>query len=147
MDHLRKFARLPASERLLLARALVLVGAVRIALWVIPFNALQRISTILAQASASSHKPSHFSTERGIWAVQVASGYVPRATCLTQALAAQVLLGFDGIPASVRIGVAKEKAGSFEAHAWLESGGQILIGGMDAHQRYTPLLAFSADER
>ena len=71
-----------------------------------------------------------------MWAVQVASCYVPRATCLTQALAAQALLGFGGIPAAVRIGVAKETE-DFEAHAWLESGGKILMGGAEAAQRYT----------
>ena len=77
-----------------------------------------------------------------MWAVQVASRYVPRATCLTQALTAQALLGFGGIPTSVRIGVAKE-AGGFEAHAWVESGGKILMGGTESAQKYTQMLSFS----
>jgi len=141
MDHLRKFFRIPDAEQLLLGRALTILAAVRFALWLLPFKTLQRISAKLIQACA--RKESRFSTERRVWAVRVASRYVPRATCLTQALAAQVLLGLGGVPASVRIGVAKEKGGDFEAHAWLESGGKILLGGIDAEQRYTPLLAFS----
>ena len=146
MDHLSKFFRLPAAEQLLLVRALALLAAVRIALWLLPFKILQRISAKLVHTGALSRKESRFSTDRGVWAVHVASRYVPRATCLTQALAAQILFELDGIPASVRIGVVKEKAGDFQAHAWLESGGKILIGGIDADQRYKPLLALSPRE-
>jgi hypothetical protein len=65
-----------------------------------------------------------FSTERVVWAVEVAGNYVPRAACLTKALAAQTMLRLGGIPTSLRIGVAKG-TGSFEAHAWLESGGRF----------------------
>ena len=62
---------------------------------------------------------------------------MPRATCLTQALALRSLLAADGRPSALRLGVARERRG-FEAHAWLESEGRILIGGGDV-QRYTPL--------
>ncbi len=153
MRRLRKFFRLPASERIILLRAVALLAVVRIALWLLPFRILQRMSAKLALRCGDSGNTaypinqSRFSTERGVWAVQVASRYIPRATCLTQALAAQALLGFGGIPASVRIGVAKEPTEGLEAHAWLESGGKILMGGAEADQRYTPLLSFSAGER
>jgi hypothetical protein len=30
-----------------------------------------------------------------------------------------------------------------EAHAWLESEGQVLIGGSDAHARYRPFAELS----
>jgi hypothetical protein len=146
MNRLRKFFGLPPRERLLLIRAVTLLAVVRIALWLVPFKILQQISAKLVRTYATPLRESHFSTDRVVWAVQVASRYVPRATCLTQALAAQALLGFGGIPASVQIGVAKEM-GNFEAHAWLESGGKILMGGAEAAQRYTQLLSFSAGER
>jgi len=147
MDHLRKFCRLPAAERFFLVRAIALLAAVRIALWVLPFKMLQQISAKVARTCSASQKRSEFSKERGVWAIQVASRYVPRTTCLTQALAAQVLLGFGGIPASVRIGVAKPTASDFEAHAWVESDGKILMGVAEADQRYTRLLSFGAGER
>src|SRR5689334_21664605 len=147
MNRLRKFFRLPASERLLLIRAVTLLAVVRIALWLFPFKALQQISARFVRSSAPSLQESHFSAERVVWAVQVASRYVPRATCLTQAVAAQALLGFGGIPASVRIGVAKAAAAGFEAHAWVESGGKILIGGAESAQKYTQMLSFSVGDR
>ncbi len=143
MERLRKFFRLPVPERLLLVRAITLLAAVRVALWLFPFRIIQLISAKLVQACATSRHGKRFPSERGVWALQAARRYVPRATCLTQALAGQLLLAFNGTSASVRIGVAKKGARDFEAHAWLESDGKILIGGEDADQRYTLLLAFS----
>jgi hypothetical protein len=81
------------------------------------------------------------SVERIAWAVGAASRYVPTATCLSQALAAQVLLARHGHPASLRIGVARGAAGRLEAHAWIESRGRIVIGGTADLARYTPLPA------
>ena len=42
----------------------------------------------------------------------VVSRYLPGATCLTQALAAQALLTQSGFPSQVEIGVAKETTGA-----------------------------------
>jgi len=147
MDHLRRFLRLPPAERFFLFRAVTLVAATRIALWLLPFRILRRISVKVDRACSAFQKRGEFSRDRAIWAIQVASRYVPRASCLTQALATQALLGSSGIPASVRIGVAKSTAGNFEAHAWLESDGEILMGGADANQRYTRLFSFGSGER
>jgi hypothetical protein len=48
---------------------------------------------------------------------------------LTQALAGQVLLAQYGYPAVVHLGVTKEEGqGTFQAHAWMESDGKIVIG-------------------
>ena len=77
--------------------------------------------------------------EQVVWAVTVASQYVPAATCLTQALAAQVLLSRLGHPASLRIGVSRDEAGEFQAHAWVECQGRVVIGGVQALSRFTPL--------
>jgi hypothetical protein len=79
-----------------------------------------------------------------IWAVTAASRYVPGATCLAQALAAQVLLGRTGYPARLRIGVAKGEERKFEAHAWVESQGRVVIGGPGLG-RFTPLTTLAGD--
>ena len=56
-------------------------------------------------------------TEQLAWDVGVVSRYVSRATCLTQALAGQVLLERYGYPALVHVGVTKEEGkGTFQAH-------------------------------
>ena len=56
--------------------------------------------------------------EQLAWDVLVVSSYVPRATCLIQAFAGQVLLMHYGYSAVVRVGVTKgDGKGTFQAHA------------------------------
>ena len=61
-------------------------------------------------------------------AVTLASRLVPGASCLTQALALQLILGQRGYATEVRIGV-KADGSDVVAHAWLLSNGKIAIGG------------------
>jgi len=125
MRCLRKLAELPGAERWLLAEAALAVVLVRLGLWLLPFRLLRRGIDRLSTRHASTH----FSPERIAWAVAVVSSYIPAATCLTQALAAQALLSRRGVSARLRIGVAKDPQGQFVAHAWLEHAGQIVVGG------------------
>jgi hypothetical protein len=71
--------------------------------------------------------------------VKTASRYIPKATCLTQALAARCLLARQGHPTNMRIDVLKGDKGDLMAHAWLEYGGNILIGELVDHAEYTAL--------
>ena len=74
------------------------------------------------------------------WAIAVAQRVVPRATCLPQALAAEALLVHCGHPVELRIGVIKTDRGRLVAHAWVESAGRIVVGGLGrALSRYTAL--------
>jgi len=66
-----------------------------------------------------------------VWSVSVASRYVPKATCLVQALAMKALLDKEGHPANLQIGVMKDEGGKFQAHAWVESQDRILNGGSE----------------
>lgn len=61
------------------------------------------------------------------WAVKNASKLVPWSTCLVEALTGRELLGRRGIASEVCFGVGRGE--QFEAHAWLDVGGQTLIGG------------------
>ena len=79
--------------------------------------------------------------QRIAWAVRAASKGVPHATCLTQALAAQVLFARHAHAVDLRIGVAKGEAGGLEAHAWLEHGGRVVVGNVRDLGRYVPLSA------
>jgi hypothetical protein len=87
---------------------------------------------------AEASTPGINSPDRIVWAVIVASQYIPRATCLAQALAAQILLARECYQSNLRIGVAKGDKDQLEAHAWLESDGKVLIGGSGIN-RYTVL--------
>jgi hypothetical protein len=144
MERLRKFLLLMATERSLLIRAVLLLGAIRVGLSLLTFRTLRRLLARVAPARGGFRDPHHCSPEQVARAVTAASHYVPRATCLTQALATQVLLTRRGYPVSLRIGVAKEEGGRLEAHAWVENQGKVVIGGA-ALERYTPLSAFGGE--
>ena len=113
---------------------------IRLGLWLLPFRVVNELLSPLNGAARAALRKGERSTERAVWGVQAATNCVPHATCLTQALAGQLLLGVEGIPASVHIAVAKERGGILEAHAWLDFDGKILIGGPDSPQKYTRLL-------
>ena len=51
-----------------------------------------------------------------------------RASCLTQALAGWIMLTRHGTESRIRIGVASPGQQGFKAHAWLESGGRVILG-------------------
>lgn len=139
MKRLRKFLHLPPSDRRLLVSTAVLLGAIRLGLRLLPFRTLQRVLTRLEQApTASPRHTNRSSVDRLAWAVTVASRYVPKATCLTQALAAQTLLGRRGHLSRLHVGVAKGEEGRLKAHAWLESQGRVIVGGGEL-SRYTLL--------
>ncbi len=124
MKRLRKFARLSADDRRLVIRTTILMSGLRLGLCLLPFR---RLIARCEQKQPPPHDA--ISPERVVWAVQAASRYVPRATCLVQALTAKVLLESAGLPADVHLGVAKTREQGLEAHAWVEFQGQVVIGG------------------
>jgi hypothetical protein len=146
MKRLLKFMHLPAAERWLLVKAALMLSAIRLGLELIPFQTLRRLLAKVAEASTGLQETDRSSADRIVWAVEAAGRRLPGAgTCLTQALAAQVLLARRGNPAQLRIGVLKGEEGRLEAHAWLESKGRIVIGGSEL-ERFTPLVALEGEE-
>ena len=136
-----KYFFLPPQERSVLLRAILLLSICRLGLWLLPFKTLRRLLAYFT----SREKPDAVRIDTIIWAVAVGSRYVPAATCLTQALAGQVLLNQRDAPALLRIGVAKNGEGVFQAHAWVESQGRVLIGNSPELFRYTRLTEFEGD--
>lgn len=60
------------------------------------------------------------------WAVLAASRFIPRATCLTQALALHRLLSRSGYRSKVQFGI-RQADGRFAAHAWVEHETGLLL--------------------
>ena len=138
MKRLLKFFRLSQQERLLLLESLLLVGGIRLGLWLLPFGTLRRLTERRSKISIES-RMCGFDAKKVAWAVKASSRYVPYATCLTRAMATTILLGRNGQQGRLRIGVAKNREGKLEAHAWVESQGRIVIGRMADLSRYTVL--------
>ena len=140
MKRLCRFLYLLPAERGILIKAVLLLWAVRLGLWVLPFRVVERLADWAGHTPAPLRGSGSSSLDRTAWAVAAASRYVPHATCLVQALAARVLLKRAGLPSSLHIGVARSNEGQLQAHAWVESQDRIVIGQSDV-RRYTPLLA------
>lgn len=126
----------------MLARAVLLVAATRVALHLLPYRRVE-------QALAPERVPPRPTAGRGadpriqrrvLWAVDAAARrLLPRKPCLTQALVARWLLARHGIPSTMRIGVAYDARRRLQAHAWLEQEGRVILGGADSPLKYTPL--------
>ncbi len=127
MGRAAKFVGLSRSERWLLIDAACAVALARLGLWTLPLATVRRIAARLGRPRASlSPRPVE---ERISWAVATASRVIPGgANCLVKALAAQAMLARFGYRTQLRFGAGKTSRGEFEAHAWLESDGRIVIG-------------------
>jgi hypothetical protein len=126
------FLRLPAADRMLALRAAGWLVLARVALWTMPFARVQELVARLGARRGSVG----VAPGRLAWTVETTAKSIPQATCLTQALAAQVRLARAGEEPSLHIGVATDR-GAFEAHAWLELNGRPLVGnrGLDRYAR------------
>jgi Transglutaminase-like superfamily len=132
-------ARLPTPREIpILWRAAVLLCAIRLALWVVPFARLRRVVVYLARTQLQ--QPIRYSADQLSWAVRAVSCYVPAATCLTQAMVLHILLKREGLQSRIRIGVSKDGQ-HFEAHAWVESQDRVVIGDSSLW-RYTPMMVW-----
>jgi hypothetical protein len=131
----RKFRGLPAAERRLFVRALLLLPAVALALRLV---GLRRCQGMLARFSPPRPAPADGPPAEDIARlVAIAARYAPgRANCLHRSLVLWWSLRRLGRPGELRIGVRKCD-GRLEAHAWVEQGGQTFDDTTD-QRPYVP---------
>ena len=81
-----------------------------------------------------------------VWAVTaVGNRLFPTTPCLTQAVVVHRLFRRRGRSSELRIGVRKDGRGRFGAHAWVESDGEIVIGGEGLSAGFVPLTSVLPD--
>jgi hypothetical protein len=122
-----KFRRLGIAEQWLTVRIVGLLVIVRIGLWTMPFRKIQAFAARLGCRRVSP-TAKRLSPQELTSLVTVGADYVPAASCLTQALVAQAVLKRYRYEPVLRIGVTRGPAGAFQAHAWVECDGQVIIG-------------------
>lgn len=137
-SRIARFRSLPAADRTLFVIALLAIASVRVGLWLTSFRRVRRSLTRIARPTGSPD-PTPGEVDRIGWAVRSAARFVPGATCLPQALAAEAILRRRGHPADMRLGVKRGDDG-VEAHAWVESYGRVIVGDGDL-DRFEPLEA------
>ena len=124
-----RFWKLPAAERCLLLSALCHLVAVEAGLWALPLQQLLERLPQAAAAGGAGRAGNAPPAERIAWAVRVAGRYLPGAgNCLVQSLVAQAMLARRGYVSRLRLGVAHGDGGQFQAHAWVECDGQVIVG-------------------
>jgi hypothetical protein len=138
MAVLRHFRR-PGSDWKLFLRAYVWVWIIRLALWIFPFGRIYDWTIHFREGRIGDRPLDVASVYKVVWAVSAAARRVPRATCLTQALATQIMLGRRGHRTSLQLGIMKSQAGKLDGHAWLERNGKVLIGLNDTFGQLTRL--------
>jgi Transglutaminase-like superfamily len=137
---LRKWRSLAAGDARLLLEAAVFLAIARAAVLLIPFRFLAGLVDRAPVQPARDPNPALNCTIG--WAVATAARNVPwRAACLPCALAAKAMLSRRGYRAVLHFGVGRDETGALVAHAWLEAGGTIVVGGGGA-QAVTPLARF-----
>jgi HAMP domain-containing protein len=134
----RRFFALPAERKRAFLTAIAMLVGVRIALWAATVEQVESSARRFARRTPDTRPPTPGSADRVSWAVGSAARFVPGASCLAQAIAAEALLIRAGHPAEIRLGVAKDGRGRIEAHAWVEVSGRVILGDGDL-KRYVPL--------
>ena len=137
MKYLLKFFHLPFAEKKIFFHALYLLARYRILLFWTP------IKDLFDHVHSLSHNilptPGAISPARMARLIQVTSHLVPGSTCLSNALAGQILFAGHGHKTQLHIGVARDEHNTLEAHAWLSLDGTILMGNLPDLSRFTEL--------
>ena len=144
MNALRKFLALSWEERFLLLEAYYYLGWARFTLLRVPFKQIApRLGRQLKKEEIPSQNvpPTELATQVG-WAVDVMSHRTPwESACLAQTMAGKFMLRRRGVSSLLYLGTKKDEFGEFVAHAWLQSGNKILLGGGGA-QTFVVLSTF-----
>lgn len=98
----------------------------RLSLWVWSFEKVKIMSQKMSKPNDSAY---HFKTIIGV--VNRVKSFVPKATCLSRALTAKVLLAQNGHSVELCIGIHKNQNDHIVAHAWLEKDGVVVMNHLD----------------
>lgn len=142
-----RFCHLPKMEKRLTIKAFAGLLLARLALLLLPFR---RISPYLGRLmEKTSSTCSDLERSRSIevaHAIRRVRRYLPiKCTCLVQAIAGIMILGSEGIPSTLYLGVHRSEAG-LTAHAWLRCGDLYLTGGME-HNNFVAVATFAKSRK
>ena len=141
---LKRLADLPPRERLVLARALVLLPIAAAGLRTLGLKRTQALLVPRLDSRSSGHGVDPARIAR---MVQIAARRGPlRAKCLSASLTLQALLARAGLASELRLGVRK-RGTLLEAHAWVEHAGVALMEPEGVHGRFSAFSRAIAPEK
>lgn len=140
LHKLRKFFLLKNGDRQFLLLTALTLTSIRFGLWLLPWKVLYERIRNIAPLSPELARPDDLTWYRVVKAVNIVSKLmVIPPKCLARALTTQLLLIRQGYHSELCIGVTKNQEGKFEAHAWIESQGKIIIGELSNHSQFKAL--------
>ena len=122
---LETFLAMRGADRLLVCEAVAMLALSRLIVLTVPFRYV---------AAWLSGAPETSSCDEALRlrvrkAVTTGARNVPwNAVCLPQAMAAKAMLARRGCGAALYLGATIDTSGALIAHAWLVSGGEVVIG-------------------
>lgn len=111
----------------LYTRCFFTVSIVRLALWMTKYQKLRMLLVRSCHEDPQTHRKG--TVIHTLRAVDRVARLIPDASCLTQSIAGQALLSWQGIPSRISMGVMKTPDGSLEAHAWLVWNEVVVLQG------------------
>lgn len=139
LNLLRKFGRLPADSKWLIAQSVLILATTSAALRLI---GLQRLLEIIQRMSKPPKEVEHSQKEIDVYASlfsAVARRWPLPLKCLGRSVALCWLLRARGIDAAVHIGVRKDDA-ALDAHAWVQIGELVINETDGVADRYTRVM-------
>jgi hypothetical protein len=133
--------RWPRGDWLALAEAFAVLASVRLALAMMSYKRVERVTVALVRRLApmpADGTPDD--DERLGRAIRRAALLVPGAKCLAQATAGMIVSARGGRRSSMTIGVKLGASEAFGAHAWLVTPHGIPVGGAEAAE-FAPLMS------
>ncbi|KAA0989420.1 lasso peptide biosynthesis B2 protein [Dyadobacter aurulentus] len=119
--------KLPGPGKLTFVTAAVSLLLIRVGLAVLPFSMFRKVFHWLTQSNANKEM-SKAEIDQAVWAVDTAANLLPfELLCLPRALATKYLLR-KLAALTLEIGIEINPNKAFEAHAWVERNGTIIIG-------------------
>ena len=126
-----RFWALPGADRRLVLRLFLLLPAVAAGIRILGVRRLcSFLSGRLSAPSPGAGPDVARARELGRLVGAVAGRIPGRPACLTCSITLWYLLQRRGLPAEVRLGV-RTAEGPFQAHAWVECGGEVLNDEQD----------------
>jgi hypothetical protein len=137
-EKLRRFSALEREAQKLFLRTMALLPAVALSLRWRGFRATQSTLQKSLSNKIPEIDPGLVNKRLALTAhmVNAADRYgLVHPSCLAKSLALWWLLGRQGIPSQLRIGISKENE-KFEAHAWVERDGTAVNEPEERHHHY-----------
>lgn len=144
-DTISKVRSRPWRELGLVAESFVLLGLMRAAILLFPFQKITSIMGLTQGNTSSDTEPAMAVNPVDVgWAVQAAAARTPwESACLVQALTGMIMLTRRGSNATLYLGVAKDENGTetMTAHAWLRCG-KVILTGTGGVERFSVISSF-----